>query len=186
MLSNPNSEMCMALCKLETTFAVEFLEEGLAPGDPMIIAKVLESMFEGVGVDIKLKVSDDGRNWQTTGLMITSNVKHNLTFMAVWKLRWTTCSYLIKGCVALLEVSKHSYRDVGNFGNLTQSMSSPLEQSQGSASSLRHPLDSPHDVFEQLSKNWCSIYNTGGGGMTQISGGSEKSGDLSITFCEAF
>ena len=43
--------MCMAPCKLETTFAVEFLEEGSAPGYPMIIAEVLESMFEGVGVD---------------------------------------------------------------------------------------------------------------------------------------
>jgi hypothetical protein len=62
MFSNPNSEMCMALCKLETTFVVEFLEEGSAPGYPMIIAEVLESIFEGVGVDIKLKVSDDRRS----------------------------------------------------------------------------------------------------------------------------
>jgi hypothetical protein len=73
--------------------------------------------------------------------------------MAVSQLRWTTCSYLIKGYVALLEVSKHSYRDVGNFGDLIQSMSSSSEQSQGSASSLRRPLNSRHGVFEQLSKS---------------------------------
>jgi hypothetical protein len=78
-----NSEMCIALCKLETMFAVEFLEEGWAPSYLMIIAKVLDSMLEYISVDIKLKISDDRRSLQTMGLMITSNVKDNLTSMAV-------------------------------------------------------------------------------------------------------
>ena len=57
-----NSQMCMAFCKLETTYAVKFLEKGSASGYSMIIAKVFESVFKSVGVDIKLEVSDDRRN----------------------------------------------------------------------------------------------------------------------------
>jgi hypothetical protein len=53
--------MCMVLCKLEMTFPIKFLEKGSASGYSMIVAHVFEMMFEGVGVDIKLKVSDDGR-----------------------------------------------------------------------------------------------------------------------------
>jgi hypothetical protein len=40
-------------------------------------------VFKGVGVDVKLKVFDDGRGRQTTGLVIPSDVEDNLTFMAV-------------------------------------------------------------------------------------------------------
>ena len=49
----------------------------------MIIAKAFKGLFEGVGMNLKLKVSNNESNGQTTRLAIPSNVKDNLTFMAV-------------------------------------------------------------------------------------------------------
>jgi hypothetical protein len=63
-------------------------------------------------------------------------------------------------------------------------MSSTVDQSKGSAPSLSGPLDGSHDALEWLLKNWDSIYNGGGGGMTQSSGGALNFGDCSITFCD--
>jgi hypothetical protein len=68
--------------------------------------------------------------------------------------------------------------------DLTQRMSSTLDQSKGSAPSLSDPLDGSHDALEWLLTNWDSIYNGGGGGMTQSSGGALNFGDRSITFCD--
>jgi len=48
--------MSMAPSELEMTFVIKFLEKGLMSGYPMIIAKVFEGMFEGIGRDAKLKV----------------------------------------------------------------------------------------------------------------------------------
>ena len=48
----------------------------------------------------------------------------------------------------LFEISKSSFRDIGDLGDLTQRMSLALEQPKGSASSLRCPLNHPCDVFE--------------------------------------
>lgn len=46
----------MTPSELEATFAVKFLEKGSTSGYPMIIAKIFESIFEGRGGDVKLKV----------------------------------------------------------------------------------------------------------------------------------
>jgi hypothetical protein len=51
-----NSEMSMALGKLETTLAINVLEKGSTSSYPMIIAKVLESTFELCNANVKLKV----------------------------------------------------------------------------------------------------------------------------------
>ena len=48
--------MSMAPSKLETTLPVEFLEKRSAPGYPMIIAKLFESVFELGNANVKLKV----------------------------------------------------------------------------------------------------------------------------------
>ena len=78
-----NRQMCMAFGELKTTFAIEFLEKGSMSGYSMIIAKVFESVFKGIGVNLKLKVSDNGKDGQTAGLVIPGNVEDNLTFMTV-------------------------------------------------------------------------------------------------------
>jgi hypothetical protein len=54
--------MGMTLGKLETTLSIEFLEEGLASGYSMIVAKVLESTFELSDADIKFKVLNNGHD----------------------------------------------------------------------------------------------------------------------------
>ena len=54
--------MSMALCKLETTLSIEFLEKRLVLGYSMIIAKVLESIFESSDAGIKLEVLNNGYN----------------------------------------------------------------------------------------------------------------------------
>jgi hypothetical protein len=73
----------MTFGKLKAPLAVKFLEKGSASGYPMIVTKVFEMVFEGVGMDVKLEVFDDGRGGQTTGLVIPSDVEDNLTFVAV-------------------------------------------------------------------------------------------------------
>ena len=57
-----NSEMSMALCKLETTLSIEFLEKRSVSGYSMIIAKVLESTFESSDAGIKLEVLNNGHD----------------------------------------------------------------------------------------------------------------------------
>jgi len=42
--------------------AIKLLEKGSTLGYPMIIAKAFQSFLESVGVDLKLKVSDNGRS----------------------------------------------------------------------------------------------------------------------------
>ena len=54
-----NSKVCMTSNKLKVALAIKLLKEGSSSGYPMIIAKVFESMFEGVEGDVKLKVSNN-------------------------------------------------------------------------------------------------------------------------------
>ena len=61
-----------------------------------------------------------------------------------------TRSQFIKRCVALLEVSKHS---VGDLANLTQRVLGALDQPHSTASTLRGPLESLHDLIESLRRN---------------------------------
>ena len=61
--------------------------------------------------------------------------------------------YFVETCIAFLEVFKGAVRNIDNLCDLTEEMSSALNQSKGSASSFRCPLNSAHDVFWQLSKN---------------------------------
>ena len=56
-------------------------------------------------------------------------------------------SYFVERCIAFLEVSKSVFMNIGNLYNLTEGMSSILDQSKGSPSSFRYPLNSTHDVF---------------------------------------
>jgi len=53
----------------------------------------------------------------------------------------------------LFEVSKGLFRNVGNFGDLTERMSLTLNQLQGSTSFFWGPLHHGKDVFELLSGN---------------------------------
>src|SRR5579859_4567408 len=52
-------EMSMVLGELETTLPVKFLEKGSMSGYSMIVAEVLESMFELGNANIKLEVLND-------------------------------------------------------------------------------------------------------------------------------
>jgi len=54
--------MSMALCKLEMTLSIEFVEKRSASGYSMIIAKVLESTFESSDAGIKLEVLNNGHD----------------------------------------------------------------------------------------------------------------------------
>lgn len=54
--------MYMTLCKFKITFSIEFLKKRLILNYSMIVAYVFEMIFEGIKVDIKLKVFDDRRN----------------------------------------------------------------------------------------------------------------------------
>ena len=49
-------KMSITLCKLETMFAVEFLEKESISDYPMIIAEVFENMFELGNTNVKLKI----------------------------------------------------------------------------------------------------------------------------------
>jgi len=145
--------MGMALCELETTFPVKFLEKWSASGYTMIIANVFESMFEGVGRDVKLEVSDNGCGRQAARLMVSGDVEDNLTFIANGQLGWTTGPHFIERCIPLFEISKCSFRNVGDLADFGEGMSPTMDQPQGPASSLRGPLKSLHDMFDQLPKN---------------------------------
>ena len=55
-LPNLHSKMSMMSSELETMLAIKFLEKGSTSGYPMIIDKIFESMFDGHGGDVKLKI----------------------------------------------------------------------------------------------------------------------------------
>ena len=80
-------------------------------------------------------------------------MEDDLTFMAIRELAWAARSRFIQGCVVLFEVSKGLFRNVGNFGDLTERMSVTLNQPQGSTSFFWGPLHHGKDVFELLSGN---------------------------------
>ena len=84
--------------------------------------------------------------------MISGNVEDNLTFMAFRELGWASRSRFTYGCVALFEISKCLFRNVGDFGDLPERMSLALNQPQGSTSSFRRPLHHEKDIFEVLLK----------------------------------
>ena len=88
-----------------------------------------------------------------TRLMISDDVKDNLTFMAFRELGWASRLRLTYRCVVLFEISKCLFRNVGDFSDLTERMSLTLNQPQGSTSSFRRPLHHEKDVFEVLLKN---------------------------------
>ena len=85
--------------------------------------------------------------------MIFSDVEDNLAFIAVRQLGWATGSWFVERCVALFEVSKCTFGHVGDLSNFLKGMSAPMEQRQGSASSLRSPLMGLHDVFDYLPRD---------------------------------
>jgi len=175
----------MTLCKFKITFSIEFLKKRLTLNYSMIVTHVFEMIFEGIKVDIKLKVFDDRRNRWMIRIVILSDVKDDLTFITVCWLQWATGSYLVERYVIFFKVFKSAFRNINNLSNLSEGMSSTLNQSKGSTSSFGHPLDYSHDVFQQLSKNWSSIYYGSGSGMTQISDGILKFSNHFITFCKA-
>ena len=85
--------------------------------------------------------------------MVSVDMKDNLAFISNRQPVWTTRSWFVKWCITLLEISKGSFRNVGDVGNFREGMSATLDQPQGSASSLRSPLMSLHDIDNQPRKN---------------------------------
>ena len=79
--------------------------------------------------------------------MVFGDVEDNLTFITVRQLGWMTRSWFIEGGATLFEVSKRTFRDVGDLSNFGKGMSAPLKQPQGSAPSLRGPLMGLHDIL---------------------------------------
>jgi hypothetical protein len=73
--------MGMPFGKLQSTLAVKLFEEGSSSSYSMIISKSFEGPFKGGGVNIKLKVSDDRWDRQTTTCVVSGDMEDNLTFM---------------------------------------------------------------------------------------------------------
>lgn len=71
------------LCKLKTTFAIEFLKKGPILSYTKIISEVFESDFEYIRVNIKLKVLNNGNNSQTIKYTVFNDIKNDLIFMIV-------------------------------------------------------------------------------------------------------
>jgi hypothetical protein len=57
-----NSEMSIALGKLEMTLSIEFLEEGSASSYSMMVAQVHKGLFELCNANVKLEVLNDGQD----------------------------------------------------------------------------------------------------------------------------
>jgi hypothetical protein len=87
------------------------------------------------------------------GFVVSADMEDNLAFMAIRQLRWTTGTYFVQGGIALFEIPKGAFRNVGDVGDFREGMSAALDQAQGSASSFGSPLESLHDVIDQLRKN---------------------------------
>lgn len=64
----------MIFSELEMMFSIKFFEKGSASSYLMIVAQVFEIIFQGVVVDIKLKVSDDRKDRQMMRLVILRDV----------------------------------------------------------------------------------------------------------------
>ena len=73
------------------------------------------------------------------GFMVSGDIKDNLAFISNRQLVWTIRSWFVEWCIALLEISKGPFRNVGDVGNFREGMSATLDKPQGSASSLRSP-----------------------------------------------
>ena len=54
--------MSMPFSKLQSTLGIKLVEKGSRSGYPMIIAKTLEGLYECVGMNLKLEVSDNGKS----------------------------------------------------------------------------------------------------------------------------
>jgi len=62
-------------------------------------------------------------------------------------------TYFVKGGIACFEIPKGAFRNVGDVGNFRKEMLAALDQPQGSASAFGSPLESLHNVIDQLRKN---------------------------------
>jgi len=51
--------MSMPFSKLQSTLAIKLVEKGSTSGYPMTIAKTLKGLYECVGMNLKLEVSDN-------------------------------------------------------------------------------------------------------------------------------
>ena len=54
--------MSIPFSKLQSTLAIKLIEKGLTSGYPIIIAKTLTDLYECIGMNLKLKVSDNGKS----------------------------------------------------------------------------------------------------------------------------
>jgi len=57
------TQMSIPFSKLQSTLAIKLIEKGLTSGYPIIIAKTLTDLYECVGMNLKLEVSDNGKSW---------------------------------------------------------------------------------------------------------------------------
>ena len=88
-----------------------------------------------------------------TGFLVSGDMEDNLAFITNGQLGRTTGSYFIEGGVALFEISKCSFRNVGDLVDFRQGMSAALDEPQGSTSSLGSPVGSLHDSIDLLQRN---------------------------------
>jgi hypothetical protein len=95
--------------------------------------------------------------------MVSGDMKDNLAFIMNRQSGWTTRSYFVEWCIAFLEISKGTKRNIGDMVDFREGVSGALDQAQCSTSAFGSPLESLHDVFDKLQKNWGSIYPGGGG-----------------------
>ena len=108
----------------------------------MIVAKVFEGGFALTDADVRHKVSDN------TGFIVSGDMKDNLAFIPNEQLEWTAISYVIKGGVALFEISKCSFRNVSDLSDFRSGISVARHEPQGSTTSLGSPLESLHDWID--------------------------------------
>jgi hypothetical protein len=59
--------------------------------------------------------------------------------------------------VVVVRIPSVIVRNVGDIGDFWKGMSATLEQAQGSASAFGSPLESLHNLIDQLQRNWASI-----------------------------
>jgi len=66
--------------------AIKLLEKGSISDYPIIIVKVLKSLYEYLEINLKLEVSDNRKSWYIIVLLISSNVKDDIMFIVVREL----------------------------------------------------------------------------------------------------
>ena len=68
-----------------------------------------------------------------------------------------TGTYFVDGEIALFEIPKGAFRNIGDMENFREEMSATLNQLQGSVSAFGSSLKSLYDIIDQLQHNWNSI-----------------------------